>query len=83
MPSRPLSALLPVEDLQHMTEEIQGAITYASRLCFNEEDDKDAPISRSDVQVLYAKMESISSNWHQLIRTSEAFRKLPLSDVSE
>lgn len=82
---RPMSAPLPVEDLQHMTEEIQSSLSYASRLCFSDGDEEESKeariISLEDVQLLYAKIEGISSNWQQLMQSSEAFRKLPMSDV--
>ena len=82
---RPLSAPLPIEDLQHLEEAIQGATALASRLCLeatSEEEKAEKLINHADLTLLFSKVESISSSWSDLMRASRAIKKFNMNDVS-
>lgn len=81
---RPASAPLPLEDLQGMAEEIQSALSFASRLCFDDEgEEEDKFVAREDVRLLYAKLGCISSNWQQLMRASDLHQQQSRVHVSD
>lgn len=80
---RPVSTPLPMEDLQTLSDEIQSALSFASKLCFDEDENSPGkPLDREDMQVLYAKMLAVSSNWQQLVQKSEATKLFPITGVS-
>jgi hypothetical protein len=87
--SRPGSATLPAhvlpeQDLQHLSEEIQSALSFASKLCFDDEgeaDEDEALVRREDVRLLHAKLEGVSGIWHELLRASDVHKSRDVSQT--
>ena len=61
-----------MEDVEQLTESIQDTLSFASKLCFDDDVDEHKYVSVADVRLLYSKIEGISSTWMQLVASIQS-----------